>query len=427
MQPPPRTPKTILKRLFFRLNTTFRKSPAIGTPISESTQISTQLADTRAIESGSGLRGVSLRRKVLQTATVVADIGASVAEAVPGGTIAKGALDAFSKVLKVVELNLQNKEDVDELRHKIEELADDLSESTIPAGDLAFEARQRRLVRKLHAKAEELEELLEDPCARIRSQAISQAIAACFRDVETFKMDFLVMVAQHQMRRNDLLVTEMSNLRAEQTTALEFFVELQQSGPSTRFLATVKVMDPLGLLHMVPREFVNAFKDLGQFILNKWSGNPYLQGILAPYIAEGMYDLTVNSGKTITEIATGDIPYVAEPNETIVMSVVEFRNKIYGQECIRCGKFVSSGRYICCGGLQAQDLGYNLPFTAPLDRPGKDCKVERILTNIVVKYWENMLDIWDESDPTAILTDWNNSEHSDWSDTPYGLDSDDND
>ncbi|TFK17341.1 hypothetical protein FA15DRAFT_252522 [Coprinopsis marcescibilis] len=150
MQTPPQTPKPILKRLFSRFNTTFRRKkerPAISTLISESTHVNTQLAGPRAIESGSGSKGVSFGRRVLQTATVVADIGASVAEAVPGGTIAKGALEAFCKVLKVVELNLQNKEDVDDLRSKIEELVDHLSESTIPVGDVAFEARQRRLVR----------------------------------------------------------------------------------------------------------------------------------------------------------------------------------------------------------------------------------------------------------------------------------------
>ncbi|TFK17342.1 hypothetical protein FA15DRAFT_675225 [Coprinopsis marcescibilis] len=151
-----------------------------------------------------------------------------------------------------------------------------------------------------------------------------------------------LMVAQHQMRRNDFLVAEM----AKQTAALEVFVELHQSGPSTRFLATVKVMDPLGRPHMVPREFVNAFKNLGQYILDEWSDNPSLQGILAPYIAEGRYDLTVNSGETITEIATGDVPYVAEPNETIVMSVVKISSRVLGKECIQCGKSVLLGRHI---------------------------------------------------------------------------------
>ncbi|TFK20215.1 hypothetical protein FA15DRAFT_708296 [Coprinopsis marcescibilis] len=389
MHTPSQTPKPFLKRLLSRFNTTFRRKnerPAIGTSISESTQISPQLADPPAIEGQSEPSGVSLRRKVLQTATVVADKDASVGEAVPGGTIAKGALEVFCEVLKVVEVNLQNKEDVDELRSKIKELLDDLSESIIPGGDAAFEARQRRLVRKLRAKAEEIEELLEDRCARIRSQAISQAIAACFRDVETFKIDFLVMVAQHQMRRNDLLLTEM----AMQTAALEVFVELQQSGPSMGLLATVKVMDPLGRPHMVPRELLNAIKDLGQYIFREWSSNPNIQRIIAPYIWEGRYDLTVNSGKTITEIATGDKPYFAEPNETIVMSVVEFRNKSYVEGCIGCGKFVSSkhksGRYNCCGRFQVQDLGYDKSSTtsASMDMVGQ---VERMLANIVVKYW----------------------------------------
>ncbi|TFK20205.1 hypothetical protein FA15DRAFT_708290 [Coprinopsis marcescibilis] len=352
MQTPPQIPKPILKRLFSRFNTTFRRQnerPAIGVLISQSTQISTQLGP-HAIESESGPRGVSIGRRVLQTVTVVADVGASVAEAVPGGTIVKGALDALGKVLKVVEVrgiavnlpklanflmtmmqhNLQNKEDVAELRSKIDELVDVLSESAIPAGDVAFEARQRRLVRKLRAKAEELEELLEDPSASIRSQAISQAIAACCRDVESFKTDFLILVNQH-------LAKEM----AKQTAALEVFVELQQSGPSMRFLATVKVMDPLGRPHMVPREFVNAFKDIGQYILDQWSSNRNVQEILAPYIREGMYDLTINSGENITEIATGNKLYVAEPNETIVMSVVEFRRKFHAARCSGCGNPVS--------------------------------------------------------------------------------------
>ncbi|TFK17346.1 hypothetical protein FA15DRAFT_337693 [Coprinopsis marcescibilis] len=149
MQTLPQTPKPLLKRLFFRLNTTFRRKnerPAIGVLISRSTQISTQLAVPQAIENESGPSGVSFGRKVLQTATVVVEIGASVAEAVPGGTIAKGALDAFCKVLKVVEHNLQNKEDAAELRKKINELVHDLSESEIPEGDAAFEARQSQLV-----------------------------------------------------------------------------------------------------------------------------------------------------------------------------------------------------------------------------------------------------------------------------------------
>ncbi|TFK17347.1 hypothetical protein FA15DRAFT_337669 [Coprinopsis marcescibilis] len=129
-------------------------------------------------------------------------------------------------------------------------------------------------------------------------------------------------------------------------------------------------------------------QDLGQYILDEWSSNPNVQGIIAPYIVEGRYDLTVNSGKTIKEIATGDKPYVPEPNETIVMSVVEFRDKIYGEKCIGCGKSVSSrhksGRYNCCGGFQVQDLGYDELSTASMDMAGQ---VEKILANVVVKYW----------------------------------------
>ncbi|TFK22080.1 hypothetical protein FA15DRAFT_51260 [Coprinopsis marcescibilis] len=143
MQTPPQTPKPILKRLFFRLNATFRRKndrSAIGTLISRSTQIGCLLADPRAIEGESGPTGVSFGRKVLQAATNVADIGASIADAIPGGTPVKGALDAVCKVLKVVELNLQNKEDVEELRSKIDELVDLLSESTIPVGDATYGA-----------------------------------------------------------------------------------------------------------------------------------------------------------------------------------------------------------------------------------------------------------------------------------------------
>ncbi|TFK20211.1 hypothetical protein FA15DRAFT_138493 [Coprinopsis marcescibilis] len=171
MQTPPQIPKPILKRLFSRINTTFRRQ---------------NLAHPQAIESESGPNGVvSFGRKMLQTATVVTSIGASVAEAVPGGTIAKGVLESLSKH------NLQNKEDATELRREIGKLVLDLSASEIPAGDAAFDARQHELVGKLCAKAKYLVELLEDPSAKIRSQAISQLIAACFRDVERFKMDYL--------------------------------------------------------------------------------------------------------------------------------------------------------------------------------------------------------------------------------------------
>ncbi|TEB28171.1 hypothetical protein FA13DRAFT_1735797 [Coprinellus micaceus] len=260
-------------------------------------QLCRALNPVKALRRGGNLPGASpgvlntlSRRTHLQTSISVLDVAFSAAETIPVfGPTLKGALEAFCKVLTLIE--------------RLDALFEAISILGQP------DPRLKTLVEKLHAIADKL--YCNVSKKGVRVHAVAKALADSGAQVDRCLMDFNIGAQ----------LSIMAALRvSEDRIALD----------------SVTVMDPFGRAQPMFRVDMCDLNLVARTILSRYRSDAMKQVALSAFITVGLYELTMDNGHHIKSLSNSDGSKLSlSRGATVVMNVVILK-VIADQEELQC-------------------------------------------------------------------------------------------
>ncbi|KAJ3528162.1 hypothetical protein NMY22_g9525 [Coprinellus aureogranulatus] len=266
-------------------------------------------------------------RRFGRKAAVVANVGASVAEAVPVlGAPVKGALEASIKVHTILEKRCQNVEAIQQLVCKLKCLEEQLcrhSKSTLDEWMIHY----------------------GPPIPSFSNEILTWLLGTMKEGIGTLERQSAEIKQQNEeiKRQNDLHTTLLQAIFMGQASSL---------GP-TILSFSIRVVDPWGVQHPflhIPCSF-NALCDE---LLSRYSKDERRRPILERYLTLNLFELARDSGRELTLVTERDL-VTLEKDSTLIMSVVTFMKvTVGGVQCPLCQNYIvlsleDSGERVYCG------------------------------------------------------------------------------
>ncbi|KAJ3516527.1 hypothetical protein NMY22_g14188 [Coprinellus aureogranulatus] len=286
-------------------------------------------------------------RRFGRKAAVVANVGASVAEAVPVlGAPVKGALEACIKVHTILEKRCQNAEAIQQLVCKLECLEAQLCRHSKSALD-------EWLIQRLGETESALQRLAAED--GLDYEHVASSITQCERDI-TFFMGQLSLGTMRQgigtlesqnekiKRQNEEIKRQNEDIMRQNdahTALLQaiFMGQGTSQGPSL-ISFSIWVVDPWGVEHMflqIPCSFDALAKDL----LFRYARDDRRRPILEQYLGHNLFELSRDSGDEVTVVTEQDLPTL-DKDSKLVVSVVAFRRiTVKGIQCPLCKRYIA--------------------------------------------------------------------------------------
>lgn len=258
-------------------------------------------------------------KAVMREIVPVAEVGASIGKAVPIlGAPVEGALEALAKVLKLLEGRCQNKEDIEKLRKKLENISQRLSTS-IESPSEHFDTLESQL-RWTHS---ELDRHLRTTTGTLRYDLVAQAITKCDQDINFFLLEFLTF---SQITRKK----EVEDLKAEMKTEMKknFDIMLQQITVLLPIMpSAIVIVDPYGRPHEFSK-LPGTYSETAGLILDRYRRDPRKLQVLKEYIDVDMFEFRLDNddpeeSQDLT-LSEAQLPYL-RTGLMVYMSVVKYQ------------------------------------------------------------------------------------------------------
>ncbi|KAJ3516529.1 hypothetical protein NMY22_g14186 [Coprinellus aureogranulatus] len=275
-------------------------------------------------------------RRFGRRAAVMANVGASVAEAVPVlGAPVKGTLEACTKVQTILERRFQNVEAIQQLVSKLKDLEEQLcNHSKSPLDDW------------LIVRLDETEIELQQLAARngLDYEHVAMSITQCERDI-TFFMDRhslgTLRTIEHQNADIKHQIEEVKRQGEANTARLVQAIlasQVANQGP-VLLSFSIWVVDPFGVKHLF-LQIPCSFDALAQDLLFRYDKDERRRPILERFLEHRLFELSRDSGKAVALVSEEDLTTL-EKDSTLVMSVIAFRTiTVEGIQCPLCKQYI---------------------------------------------------------------------------------------
>ncbi|KAJ3528163.1 hypothetical protein NMY22_g9523 [Coprinellus aureogranulatus] len=283
-------------------------------------------------------------RRFGRKAAVLANVGASIAEAVPVlGAPVKGTLEASIKVQTILEQKrCQNVEAVQQLVHKLKCLEQQLcrhSKSTL----------DEWLIQRLDETEHALQRLAAEN--GLDYEFVASSITQCERDITFFMGQLSLGAAKEGMgaleeikRQNEDIKREIQAMRqneANTVKSLQALMANQAGGHGPTLLSFgIWVVDPWGVQHPLSRIPWN-FDVLAKEMLFRYARDERRGPVLERYLRHNLFEISRESGREVRLVTEQDL-MTLDKDSTLVMSIITFTGiAVEGMQCPLCKNYIA--------------------------------------------------------------------------------------
>ncbi|KAG5720051.1 hypothetical protein E4T56_gene5661 [Termitomyces sp. T112] len=225
--------------------------------------------------------------RALEAAIPLSDLVSAAASGIPiAGAPLKGIVGVLLEVLKAFDQNRRNKDDIENLRMRLERLKEIVSEMDARG----FHPPRDTLNKQLSGTERKLREEISK-MHKARYQRIAELLEGCCNDIDNHLQEYLVvMVAKIQ--------------------------EAQVSW-------SIYLVDAMGNQHQIPMGMTRTFEQFKRAIGTVYIPNSPRDTVHRQYLEADQFHLGINSGKEILDIQSDyDMQELIKPGCTVMMSVL---------------------------------------------------------------------------------------------------------
>ncbi|KAJ3521192.1 hypothetical protein NMY22_g12416 [Coprinellus aureogranulatus] len=315
-----------------------RSVPRKCLALSENDVLIREHPETVVATKGYARKGWRIRaRRVFEGVNCVApaaSVMASVAKAVPVlGTPVEGVLEAFVKVLHLIEQYYSNRDAILDLFERIERLR---AQDRAPGASADSPARQR-LLRQLDTAQLTLHSLVTSGASEAK---ITSVISDCSKKIDHYLVEVLVSNDEVHSEKLEGLKQDVSELKSllvmmVNNASLQIATSPQLQG--------IIIVDPFGdeqIFAKLPGDIELVAKK----VQDKYTSNPELYDTLQGFIGThpSLYELTLDDGRDIHPVSHTQLATL-EPGTKIVLRIVKVvvvgddASSVTGVDCSSCG------------------------------------------------------------------------------------------